>query len=136
MATTKTAGQYIEAIGRRKTATARVRITPSKETDITVNDRPLTEYFAATAYQKTILDLFDAEQGIGDYTVTVHVYGGGLSAQAEAVRLGVARALVKEKADRRGDLKKAGYLKRDPRSKERKKFGLLKARKRPQWSKR
>lgn len=136
MATTKTTERYIEAIGRRKTATARVRITPATKTEISIGEKPLAEYFSAQAHQKTILDLFDAENGIGDYTVTVHVYGGGLSAQSEAIRLGVARALVKEKADRRGDLKKAGYLRRDPRSKERKKFGLLKARKRPQWSKR
>lgn len=136
MATTKTAEKYIEAIGRRKTATARVRLTPAKKLEVTINDKSIADYFSATAHQKTVLDLFDADNGIGDYTVSVHVYGGGLAAQSEAIRLGAARALVKEKAERRTDLKKAGYLKRDPRSKERKKFGLLKARKRPQWSKR
>ena len=73
---------------------------------------------------------------IENYTITAKVLGGGISSQAEAIRLGIARALVKEKADRRIELKKAGFLKRDPRSVERKKFGLLKARKRPAWSKR
>lgn len=136
MATKKSTDRYIEAIGRRKTATARVRITPSKTNTITVNDRPLDTYFAAEALQKKIVDLFAADESIGTYIITAHVYGGGLSAQAEAIRLGVARALVKESQDRRIPLKKEGYLKRDPRSKERKKFGLRKARKSPQWSKR
>ena len=76
------------------------------------------------------------DAGIEDYTITAKVNGGGIAAQAEAIRLGIARALVKEKAERRGVLKLAGYLKRDPRSVERKKPGLRKARKRPAWSKR
>ena len=81
-----------------------------------------------------MLDTKDA--GIENYTITAKVLGGGISAQAEAIRLGIARALVKEKANRRIPLKREGYLKRDPRSVERKKFGLRKARKRPAWSKR
>ena len=76
------------------------------------------------------------EAGIENYSITALVNGGGLSAQAEAIRLGIARALVKEKTTRRTILKPLGFLKRDPRSVERKKFGLLKARRRPQWSKR
>jgi small subunit ribosomal protein S9 len=128
---------YTEGIGRRKSASARVRITKAKDTSVVVNDKPLAEYFTHESLQKNVLSVLGVEDvGIGDYTITAHVTGGGLSAQAEAIRLGIARALVGEKADRRTTLKKAGYLKRDPRSVERKKFGLRKARRRPQWSKR
>lgn len=134
MATTKT---YIEGIGRRKTASARVRIVPAKSQSVVVNEKPLADYFSAAALQKDVLSVFDTEDaGIGAYEVSAKVAGGGLSSQAEAIRLGIARALVKEKPDRRIPLKRAGYLKRDPRSVERKKFGLRKARKSPQWSKR
>lgn len=136
MAAAKTA-VYVEGIGRRKTATARVRLTPAKETTIVVNDKPLVEYFTALALQKDVTSVLDTKDaGIQDYTITAHVSGGGISAQAEAIRLGIARALVKEKAERRSPLKLLGFLKRDPRSVERKKFGLRKARKRPAWSKR
>lgn len=129
--------KYIEGIGRRKTATARVRLTPSKSTSIIINDLPLAEYFKMESHQKDVLAILDAKDaGIEDYTITVRVSGSGLSAQAEAVRLGIARALVKEKNTRRSVLKPLGFLMRDPRSVERKKFGLLKARRRPQWSKR
>ncbi len=132
-----TAKTYIEAVGRRKTATARVRITKAKENRVLVNDRALAEYFYAPTLQKNILNVFETEDaGIDTYEVTAKVMGGGLSAQSDAIKLAVARALVKEKADRRTPLKRAGYLKRDPRAVERKKFGLLKARKRPQWAKR
>lgn len=137
MATPKTIGRYIEAIGRRKTATARVRLTPSDKTTIVVNDKEYTEYFPHLSLHKdiqSVLELKDA--GIENYTITAKVLGGGTSSQAEAIRLGIARALVKEKEDRRIEMKKAGFLKRDPRSVERKKFGLRKARKSPAWSKR
>ncbi len=135
MAATKTV--YVEGIGRRKTATARVRLTPAKETTIVVNDKPLNEYFPHAALQKDVQSVLDTKDaGIQDYTITAHVNGGGISSQAEAIRLGIARALVKEKAERRSPLKLLGFLKRDPRSVERKKFGLRKARKRPAWSKR
>ena len=131
------AERYIEGIGRRKTASARVRITPAKETSIVVNDKPMTEYFPHEALQNDIKSVLGVEEaGVDDYTVTVKVNGGGLSSQAEAVRLGIARALVEEKAERRSILKPLGFLKRDPRSVERKKPGLRKARKRPAWSKR
>ncbi len=134
---TKTPGRYIEAIGRRKTATARVRLTPASETTIMVNDKKLEEYFPHLALHKDVHSVLDTKDaGIETYTITAKVLGGGLSSQAEAIRLGIARALVKEKEARRVTLKKAGFLKRDPRSVERKKFGLLKARKRPAWSKR
>ncbi len=128
---------YIEAIGRRKTATARVRITKAKDARFLVNEKPLAEYFYAPTLQKNILNVFETpDAGIDTYEVTAKVMGGGLSSQSDAIKLAVARALVKEKADRRTVLKRAGYLKRDPRAVERKKFGLLKARKRPQWAKR
>jgi small subunit ribosomal protein S9 len=129
--------RYIEGIGRRKTATARVRLTPAKSTSIVVNESPIAEYFKALAHQKDVTAVLAAKDaGIEDYTITAKVSGGGLSAQAEAIRLGIARALVKEKAARRSVLKPLGFLMRDARSVERKKFGLLKARRRPQWSKR
>jgi small subunit ribosomal protein S9 len=134
MATIK---QYTEGIGRRKTATARVRIVKSKDQRILVNEKPLAEYFFALAQQKNILGVLETENaGIETYEISAKVQGGGLSAQSDAIKLGIARALVKEKADRRIPLKRAGFLKRDPRAVERKKFGLLKARKRPQWAKR
>ena len=135
---TKKENRYFEAIGRRKSATARVRLTPSKKTtDIKVNDRPFTTYFRHAATQKTVQSILNLkEAGIGNYDISVHIKGGGLSAQADAIKLGIARALVKEDEDRRGVLKPLDFLKRDPRSVERKKFGLRKARRRPQWSKR
>ncbi len=131
------AKQYTEGVGRRKTATARVRLTEAKTEKIVINDRPFEEYFKGAMQRKavrTVLETKDA--GIETYEVSVHVYGGGLSAQADAIKLGIARALVKEKAERRTTLKKAGLLTRDSRAVERKKFGLRKARRAPQWSKR
>ncbi|MCA9359441.1 30S ribosomal protein S9 [Candidatus Nomurabacteria bacterium] len=128
---------YVEGLGRRKTSSARVRLTPSTKTEITVNGKPLNEYFGNLSHQKDVLSVLDTKDaGIEHYSITAKVYGGGISSQAEAIRLGIARALVKEKADRRSPLKLLGFLKRDPRSVERKKFGLRKARKRPAWSKR
>jgi len=135
MAATKTT--YVEGLGRRKTSTARVRLTPAKETEITVNGKALTDYFGNLSHQKDIMSVLEtADAGIEHYTITAKVLGGGISSQAESIRLGIARALVKEKAERRSPLKASGFLKRDPRSVERKKFGLRKARKRPAWSKR
>jgi small subunit ribosomal protein S9 len=133
---TKEVSRYIEAVGRRKTATARVRITPSKTTAVLINEKPLEEYFGSSALTQNVLSVFTIAEGTGAYTVSALVHGGGLSSQAESVRLGIARALVEESLERRKPLKKEGYLKRDPRAKERKKFGLRKARRRPQWSKR
>jgi small subunit ribosomal protein S9 len=128
---------YVEGIGRRKTASARVRLVPAASTEVTVNGKSLTEYFGNLSHQKDVLSVLEtADAGIEHYTISAKVVGGGISAQAEAIRLGIARALVKEKASRRSPLKASGFLKRDPRSVERKKFGLRKARKRPAWSKR
>jgi small subunit ribosomal protein S9 len=128
---------YIEGIGRRKTATARVRLTPAAKTSITVNDKELNDYFTHLSLQNVVNQVLEtADAGIENYTITVKVIGGGISSQAGAIRLGIARSLVKEKEARRIPLKREGYLKRDPRAVERKKFGLRKARKRPAWSKR
>ncbi len=129
--------KYIEGIGRRKTASARVRLTQSDKTSVVVNDKPLEDYFPVLALQKDVMSVLETKDaGIENYTITAKVNGGGISAQAEAIRLGIARALVKEKVERRGVLKVLGFLKRDPRSVERKKPGLRKARKRAAWSKR
>lgn len=125
---------YIEAVGRRKTATARVRLTPAKKTSYTINERDVAEYFPTDSLQKTVSDALT--KGGGEYAVTAKVSGGGVPAQAEAIRLGIARCLVKNDEGMRKELKTAGYLKRDPRKKERKKPGLKAARRAPQWSKR
>lgn len=124
--------KYIEAVGRRKTATARVRITPAKKTSVVVNGKKLEVYFPIKAHQALALE------SIGEHTleVTVLTSGGGVSSQAESIRHGIARALIKKDVSLRGDLKKAGFLTRDQRSVERKKFGLKKARRAPQFSKR
>ncbi|MCD5381576.1 MAG: 30S ribosomal protein S9 [Candidatus Pacebacteria bacterium] len=136
MAATKST-TYVEGVGRRKTATARVRLTVASKTEITVNGKALTDFFGNLSHQKDVMSVLEtADAGIEDYTITAKVLGGGISSQAEAIRLGIARALVKEKAERRSPLKAAGFLKRDPRSVERKKPGLRKSRKRPAWSKR
>jgi small subunit ribosomal protein S9 len=135
MAATKTT--YVEGLGRRKTSTARVRLIPATATEIIVNGKPMKEYFGNLSHQKDIMSVLETpDAGIEHYTITAKVLGGGISSQAESIRLGIARALVKEKAERRSPLKAFGFLKRDPRSVERKKFGLRKARKRPAWSKR
>lgn len=128
--------KYIGAIGRRKTATAQVRIIPSKSRKITINEKPLEEYFPVSEYQKKVNAPFDGLELKKEFEVSALVKGGGVSAQAEAIRHGIARALIKYDEKLRTDLKSFGFLKRDPRSKERKKFGLKKARKAPQWSKR
>ena len=126
--------KYIEAVGRRKTATARVRLFPASKTTYVVNDKKLDEYFPTAELQKTVQDAL-AIAGAA-YKVSVKVLGGGVPAQAEAVRHGIARALVKNDPTQRKELKASGFLKRDPRTKERKKPGLRSARRSPQWSKR
>tara|TARA_B100000900_G_C20524042_1_gene693417 strand:- start:20 stop:418 length:399 start_codon:yes stop_codon:yes gene_type:complete len=127
--------KYIEAVGRRKTATARIRLFPAQKTTYVVNDKNADEYFPTAHLQKIIKDALIVAEGVA-FKVSAKVMGGGVPAQAEAIRLGIARALVKDDKMRRKDLKAAGYLKRDPRMKERKKFGLRSARRAPQWSKR
>lgn len=129
-------GEYLSAIGRRKTSIARVRLYPAKKMDFLINGKEISDYFPTDELQKIVRAPFAPEEVKGQYTVTVLVKGSGVHAQAEAVRLGISRALVEENEDLRTVLKPLGYLKRDPRSVERKKFGLLKARKAPTWVKR
>lgn len=131
----KTTSRYIQTVGRRKTAIAVVRVSESAKQHIAVNGKPVDEYFKLASQQKTVRDPI-VLANIGTVSVEATVTGGGMTGQAEAIRLGIARALIEKKADLRKDLKKVGYLKRDPRAKERRKFGLKKARKAPQWSKR
>lgn len=126
--------KYFEAVGRRKTASARVRIVSAKTTSITVNNRTADNYFPLAVMHQAINAPFKTVGGA--FAVTAVVKGGGLKAQAEAVRHGISRALLEVDSLFRKDLKLQGFLKRDPRAKERKKFGLKAARRAPQWSKR
>ncbi len=133
---TKTTERYIEAVGRRKTAVARVRITPATKMTFKVNDKEAVDYFVTENLHAVVQSALEIGAAGEKYTVTAKVDGGGIHAQAEAVRHGLSRALVERDQNVRDALKKLGYLKRDPRAKERKKFGLKKARKAPTWSKR
>lgn len=128
--------QYTEKIGRRKTSTCRVRMTPAAKTTFTVNGKEVKEYFKTAALMKIVHDAITLINLDQKYEVSVMVNGGGIHSQAEAVRHGIARYFAELSEDSKTKLKKEGYLKRDPRSKERRKFGLKKARKAPQWSKR
>ena len=137
--TKKTVAQahFFEAVGRRKSAVARIRLFEnSSEAGFSVNDRELKQYFPTEMLQETALGAFTESQTDAKFKVTARVYGGGITAQAVAVRHGIARALTSYDPELRRKLKKEGFLKRDPRVKERRKFGLKKARKAAQWSKR
>ncbi len=128
--------RYIETIGRRKTSAARVRITEAGKTSITVNERDYTAYFPTDALQIVVKEPFTTSAITAKFKVTAVLKGGGISSQAQALRHGISRALVAYDAELRKKLKSSGLLKRDARAKERRKFGLKKARKAPQWSKR
>lgn len=132
----KTSDKYIETIGRRKTASARVRMTPASKTSYVINDKELAAYFPTKQLQDTVTSAITDSKTVEKFKVTVIAKGGGIAGQAVAVRHGIARGLNEYDALLRPVLKKAGFLKRDPRAKERRKFGLKKARKAPQWSKR
>ena len=121
--------------GRRKTSIARVRLLPG-EGNITINARTLDDYFPRPTARMRILEPFELTETKGHYDVVAKVEGGGISAQADAVRLGISRALITVSEALRPALRKAGLLTRDPREVERKKYGRHKARKRPQYSKR
>src|SRR5574344_28433 len=123
------------ATGRRKSSVARVRLIPG-EGKITINGRDLKEYFGLKTLELIINQPFEATETKGKYDVLVNVFGGGISGQAGAIRHGIARALLDVDAEYRPVLKKAGLLTRDPREKERRKYGLKKARKASQYSKR
>jgi small subunit ribosomal protein S9 len=128
--------KYMTAVGRRKTATARVKVTPASKNTVTVNGKPAAEFFNTPDRELIATDAFRLDEVTGTFTVEARVSGGGITAQAEAIRMAISRALEKHDGSLRKPLKTAGYLKRDPRHVERKKPGLLKARKRPSWSKR
>lgn len=122
--------------GRRKNAVARVRLIPGGNGKIVVNNRELGEYFGKKTLEMIVKQPLEITNTLGKFDVLVKVQGGGISGQAGAVRHGIARALTKADEELRPALKRAGFLTRDPRMKERRKYGLKKARKAPQYSKR
>ncbi len=127
---------YYEAVGRRKTAIARVRLFTQGDKTILVNDKPHDKYFSDLELQQIAGAALIKMKALDKFKVIAKVRGGGLRAQSEAVRHGISRALVKFNIDFKKRLRRVGYLTRDPRMRERKKFGLKRARKGAQWSKR
>jgi small subunit ribosomal protein S9 len=125
----------LKAVGRRKEAVARVRLSPG-EGRITINDREFREYFPRRLLQQVVVAPLKAVDAVKRYDVAARVEGGGVSGQAGAVVQGIARALVSNEPDLRATLKSGGFLTRDSRAKERKKPGLKRARKAPQYTKR
>ena len=133
--------RYFEAVGRRKKAVARVRLFTcppfeDEEGRIIVNNKPYTKYFPTLELQRKVSAPLRKMRSLNRFEVSVKVKGGGINGQAEAICHGLARSLVKFNPDFSKKLRRAGYLTRDPRKKERKKPGLKKARRAPQWSKR
>ena len=127
---------FFEAIGRRKTAVARVRIQAGSSKDFMVSGKPLDKYFPASELQQIALSSLEKMGCLDKFSVTARVNGGGLHAQAEALRHGISRALTEFNPEFHNQLKKVGFLTRDSRMRERKKFGLKRARRAPQWTKR
>ena len=132
----ETKTKYFEAVGRRKTAVARVRLTPADKSSYTLNGKDLAGYFPTASLRATAEDAFVKSKIDQKFSVSGKLNGGGIAGQAEALRHGIARALLEYDKEMRKKLKKLGFLTRDQRAKERRKFGLKKARKAPQWSKR
>ncbi len=127
---------YHEAVGRRKTSVARARITPTTKQSIVINDKDLDTYFVTEELRSIATDAFTKSKIAQKFKVTAKLSGGGIHSQAEALRHALSRCLIDYDIELRKKLKKLTFLKRDPRMKERRKFGLKKARKSPQWSKR
>lgn len=127
--------EYYDATGRRKGATARVRLTPGNG-NVKVNGRELLEYFRREVLKMIIEQPMQTTGTLGKFNIIANIHGGGLTGQAEAFRLGIARALLKWNEELKVDLRANGFLTRDPREVERKKYGRPKARKRFQFSKR
>ena len=127
---------YVYGTGRRKSSIARVRLYPNGSGKITINNRDIDEYFGLDTLKLVVRQPLVAIDALEKYDMIVSVSGGGVSGQAGAIRHGAARALLNVSADYRPILKKAGFLTRDPRMKERKKYGLKAARRAPQFSKR
>ncbi|HEX6513100.1 MAG TPA: 30S ribosomal protein S9 [Chloroflexota bacterium] len=128
--------QYFHGTGRRKTSVARVRLFPGGEGAVVVNGKPVEQYFTRDLYRHLVEHAFRVSETMGRFNTTVRVEGGGVTGQAEAVRHGIARALCRADEAYRPVLSKAGLLTRDPRERERKKYGLKRARKAPQYTKR
>jgi len=128
--------RYFEATGRRKTSVARVRLFTRGEKVFLVNNKTYDTYFSTFELQQILKAALEKMKCLDKFRILVKVMGGGIHSQAEAVRHGIARALVEFNADFKKRLKRAGYLTRDSRMRERKKFGLKRARRAPQWSKR
>jgi small subunit ribosomal protein S9 len=128
--------RYYQGTGRRKSAVARVRLYPGDDVTIIVNDKPVEEYFSRKRDILHLTEPLEATATQDSFNVTVKVQGGGVSGQAGAVRHGIARALLEVDPNLRPTLRKGGFLTRDPRAKERKKPGLKRARKAPQYTKR
>jgi len=129
-------GRYIEDVGRRKTAVARVRLFTQGDKVFIVNDKPYEKYFPTFELQEIVSAALKKMKCFEKFRVVAKVMGGGVHAQAEAIRHGIAQGLVRFNPDFRKRLRRAGYLTRDPRMRERKKFGLKRARRAPQWGKR
>jgi len=132
----KIMSRYYEAVGRRKRAVARVRLFTKGEKDFLINGTPYIKYFPTEELRLVADSALRRMKVFDKFLTSVKVRGGGIAGQAEAVRHGISRALVKFNPDFRKRLKKSGFLRRDPREKERRKFGLKKARRAPQWQKR
>ena len=128
--------RYIEAVGRRKTSVARVRLFESGKPGIIVNSKDYSLYFPTIGLRRDVEDPLKEAKLFQKIRIEAKITGGGISSQAGALRHGIARALQKFQPELRKSLKQLGFLKRDSRMKERRKFGLKKARKAPQWSKR
>jgi small subunit ribosomal protein S9 len=128
--------KYVEAIGRRKNAVARVRVWVKGKKEFLVNGKSFEDYFTNEALREKAKSSLSKMNCLDKFKISVLVKGGGISAQAEAIRHGIARFLVASNPDFKKRLKKAGFLTRDPRMRERKKFGLKRARRAPQWRKR
>ena len=130
--------KYFEAVGRRKSSSARVRIfaNSGEKGGVTINEKELKDYFALKELQQIVISPFKKTSQVTKFFTSVKVYGGGIKSQSEAIRLGISRALIKYDIGLRPVLKAEKFLMRDARVKERRKFGLKKARKAPQWSKR
>ena len=128
--------RYFEATGRRKTSNARVRISTQGDKEFIVNDKPYQKYFFTPELQQIADSAMRKMKCFDKFRIVAKIAGGGIHSQAEAVRHGTARALVEFNIDFKKRLRRAGFLTRDPRQRERKKFGLKRARKRGQWAKR
>ncbi len=132
----RSSSEYCQGVGRRKTSVARVRLYSKKNGLVSVNGKKLEQYFTTETLQKTVMSPLDKMKSLDKFEIKVIVKGGGINSQAEAIRHGISRALVVFNEEYKKRLRKAGLLTRDSRMKERKKFGLKRARRAPQWSKR